>query len=252
VTSVGALVRDYVRGESEALATALQRPDDAAAVHRARVAARRLRSVLGAYSAVVPDTGPLRHELRWLGACLAELRRLDVLAGEHVGDPEILAEIRRQRDDALARTGGELAGPRVTHLLSGLEELVGSEGWSELPAERVTRRVLSRELERVLGRAEVAHHPGPDRDARLHDVRKAAKRLRYAAELARPVLPAAAEVAARAERVQELLGARNDVVSARAWRADLSLARPDLAARIEVPGPADLAEYDAALAALVR
>jgi CHAD domain-containing protein len=55
-----------------------------------------------------------------------------------------------------------------------------------------------------------------DRDAALHDVRKAAKRLRYAAEAAAEVLgPRAVRLAAVSEAVQEALGEHHDSVVAR-------------------------------------
>jgi CHAD domain-containing protein len=52
-----------------------------------------------------------------------------------------------------------------------------------------------------------------DTDALLHEVRKAAKRVRYAAESARPVVGSAARDLAEAMAdVQEVLGAHNDSV----------------------------------------
>lgn len=250
--AVGALVRDYVHARTEALAACLGQPEDARDVHRTRVSARRLRSVLGAYAAVIPDPGGLRHELRWLGSVAAGLRQLDVLAAAFDDDPELLEEIARQRAAELDPARSQLGSVRTSHVLTALEELVDEDGWSEQPAEPATRRVLSRETERVLARAEVAHLPGADRDARLHDVRKAAKRLRYSAELASPVLPAAAEVATRAERLQEVLGARNDRVAAQRWLADLAQRRPDLAQRAKLPPEDDLTSYGEALGALLR
>jgi CHAD domain-containing protein len=53
-------------------------------------------------------------------------------------------------------------------------------------------------------------------DHELHEVRKAAKRLRYAAESAEPVLgDEATALAARAEEVQEILGEHQDSVVSR-------------------------------------
>ena len=251
MTAVGALVRDYVRDQSTVLDSSRGLPEDPVAVHRTRVSARRLRSVLGSYSSVVPDVGGLRHELRWLGSVVAGLRRLDVLAAAYPGDADVLEEIGRRRAAGLEAAREHLAGPRASHIATALDELVASDGWSELPGDLVARRVISREHERVLERAEVAHLPGADRDARLHDVRKAAKRLRYTAETVTSVLPSAAEVARRAERLQDVLGSRNDRVAAQAWLATLAVDRPDLAERVTLPPEDDLAAYDEALAALL-
>jgi len=58
---------------------------------------------------------------------------------------------------------------------------------------------------------------GPRREALLHEVRKAAKRTRYAAETALPVAPRRAErYARRLEELQTLLGHHHDTVALRA------------------------------------
>ena len=59
--------------------------------------------------------------------------------------------------------------------------------------------------------------PGITRDRALHEVRKGAKRLRYAADAAAPVgHKAASRLAAAAEEIQSLLGEHQDSVAARA------------------------------------
>src|SRR6266496_637543 len=54
------------------------RRDEPDSVHRMRVAARRMRSVLRVYRRLLPDTSRLRDDLRWLGRSLAEARDLEV------------------------------------------------------------------------------------------------------------------------------------------------------------------------------
>jgi CHAD domain-containing protein len=79
----------------------------------------------------------------------------------------------------------------------------------------------------VLHRDRAAEHAEADRAARLHDVRKAAKRLRYAAEAAgEPVL------ADRAEALQEQLGAGNDALMTVAWLDRTARELPDEADRL--------------------
>ena len=57
---------------------------------------------------------------------------------------------------------------------------------------------------------------GEDRDEALHEVRKAAKRLRYAAESASPVFGTKARrLAQSAKKIQTLLGDHHDLVVAR-------------------------------------
>ena len=62
-----------------------------------------------------------------------------------------------------------------------------------------------------------------DRDAAIHEARKAAKRARYAAEAAAPALGGPARrQAAQAKELQQLLGDHHDSVVARAVLLDLT------------------------------
>jgi CHAD domain-containing protein len=82
-------------------------------------------------------------------------------------------------------------------------------------------------VSRVYRAAERAAASGPEeRDARLHDVRKKAKRLRYAAETAASLHPAAQQVARRAEEVQDTLGLRQDAVIAQQQLERFAAAAP--------------------------
>jgi CHAD domain-containing protein len=70
-------------------------------------------------------------------------------------------------------------------------------------------------MRKAVRRAENAE-TSAEQDHELHEVRKAAKRLRYAAESAVPVLgDEATDLAARAEEVQEVLGEFQDSVVSR-------------------------------------
>jgi CHAD domain-containing protein len=87
-------------------------------------------------------------------------------------------------------------------------------------ARTVLPAILARDAKRVRRAAKAAHRVdlGPDRDDALHEVRKKAKRLRYAAESATPVLGRRGKrLAKRAKHVQDALGALQDTVASRAW-----------------------------------
>jgi CHAD domain-containing protein len=76
-------------------------------------------------------------------------------------------------------------------------------------------------------RAADAQPSGPERDEHLHEMRKSAKRLRYAAEAIRPVR--AREVGRlikQVKAVQELLGEHQDSVVARGLLRELGAAAP--------------------------
>ena len=78
-------------------------------------------------------------------------------------------------------------------------------------------------------RPELRSHP-PERDHWYHEIRKAAKRLRYAGEAVEPAFGApAAALAENAENLQEVLGEHQDSVVARQ-------ALRELGARIHLEG----------------
>lgn len=214
------------------------------AVHRMRVAARRLRSILRAGRRLLDPavTTPIAAELGWLGGELGYDRDREVLverleqrlaelpaplvtgpvgprlhawaAGHH-------AESRRQLLDALD-------SPRHLALLDSLDALLAEPPLlpqAHKPAEKVFRRALRTELRRVGTRLEPAFAapPGHDRDTALHEARKAAKRARYVAEAAVPAVGRrAARYRDRMRDLQELLGDHQDSSLARATLREIA------------------------------
>ena len=213
------------------------RTGDPAAVHQIRIAARRLRSALTTYSPMLEpgSVDPLREELRWLGTVLSEARdaqvmreRLDALVAHE--PPELVV------GPVLDRIDRELSGTFETGRAHGLAAL-DSERFSRLvaalddftanppllpaaaePAQEVLPTLLKQEVDIVAGRVrdlDEAVEP-EQRDLALHEVRKKAKRLRYAAESARPVLgKPARRLATWACTIQTELGLHQDAVVAR-------------------------------------
>ncbi|GKQ34896.1 CYTH and CHAD domain-containing protein [Streptomyces sp. A012304] len=237
--SAGGQVLAYVREQVRTLVDldpAVRRglPDS---VHRMRVACRRLRSCLRSYRSLFDRevTDPLRAELKWLGAELGAERDQEVLAermrtaleelpGELVLGPasaRLQAWDAARSSEARERSLAALTSPRYLALLEALNRLstrppLRSKA-SRKPA-KVLPKALSKEYDRLADRLERARNkpPGPDRDAALHDARKGAKRLRYAAEAARPALGGPAErLAKRVKAVQKALGDHHDSVVAR-------------------------------------
>jgi CHAD domain-containing protein len=202
---------------------------DAAAVHDTRVAARRARCTLATFAEVLgpSDPEPLREELRWWGGVVGAVRGVQVL---HLRWQPLLAELADVvAADAVAWLEGELgerqrvavgalrqaqAGDRYATLIAALAaaaspSLTGSPRPAGVVLPGLVRRACRR-MDRAARRVDVAGSQ-ESRAHRLHDVRKAAKRARYAAELCAPALGApAADLAARMESVQEVLGERQD------------------------------------------
>jgi CHAD domain-containing protein len=208
---------------------------DPEAVHQARIATRRMRSDLRTlHDFVQPRWATLlRGELRALGAELGAVRDIEVLRERLTLHAQLLpdtetaaarAAIRRlEHDHAVARSDllRALRHPRYASLHRALHEAVTTPRLTSsaqalaidaLPgAVRPTWRRLRRAVD------DLATVPS---DAALHGVRIRAKRCRYAAELAAPVIGRPArELAVALTRVQDVLGEHQDAVVADAWLA---------------------------------
>ena len=115
----------------------------------------------------------------------------------------------------------ELDGPRYLAVLDALDQLLADPPWSkrgQRPAGKELRRLVRRTVDR-LEQATTAVEAAPtahQRSELLHEVRKTAKQVRYAAESTVEVLGAdAAAFAKLVEQVQEVLGEYQDSVVVR-------------------------------------
>ncbi|MEU1366470.1 CYTH and CHAD domain-containing protein [Streptomyces sp. NPDC005803] len=207
------------------------------AVHRMRVATRRLRSTLRTYRKVLDRTAtdPLGKELKWLGAELGVDRdqevldarlhsRLDAMPRTLVLGP-VDARLRiwstARRNGSRNRLVAVLDGARYLTLLESLAALRTAPPLLPAaagPPGKTLARAVHKGHKRLAGRMEHALElpPGSERDLALHDARKAAKRARYAAEAARPALGKPARKSAkRLKALQKALGDHQDSVVAR-------------------------------------
>ncbi|MFI7444435.1 CYTH and CHAD domain-containing protein [Nonomuraea indica] len=217
------------------------------AVHRMRVAARRLRSALKAFKKIVTGTAHVQDELRWLGTVLGEARDLEVMRARFTGRlaglaPELVVGPVRDRlggdlggrqQQAYDRIREALSGERYYALLDALDALVAVPeltGAAARPARKELVRAADANWRRVTRAYDTAQAIGdPERrEIAMHDVRKAAKRARYTAEALRPALGSDMKKLAKlAEAVQEVLGAHQDGMV-----AQQTLAREAEAARL--------------------
>lgn len=210
-------------------------PED---LHQMRVAVRRMRSVLKLGGHLLgPAAENVRAELGWLGRALGEVRDLDVLIGhlrETVADLEARdrAAARRlvslfvtERAKAKRRLSRSLSSPRYATLLRSVAQLARLPEREPDLAPPAGRPVAPTDLVAALRkpyrklRKAVAALPADPADDELHALRIRGKRLRYAAELAKPV--AAKKQARRIEqvivasrRLQDVLGEHQDAVVA--------------------------------------
>ncbi|NMM22150.1 MAG: CHAD domain-containing protein [Phycicoccus sp.] len=254
------------------------------AVHRMRVASRRLRSSLGTFRPLFRGSKPqrLRDELQWLGTVLGPVRDVEVIrahlqeaAATHAGDANlatVLAQLDHELAERHSRAHAEqviaMDGPRYAALLAALEAFVIRPPWARRTTKASARQTLPVLVGRACARVDRAARAAqssreadgmPERhDAELHEVRKAAKRARYAAEVAGSSAgPAAHALAERMEELQAVLGGHQDSLMVQALIRDLAgrmtkrqaLALDLLAGSEQGADESFLAAYDQALAA---
>jgi CHAD domain-containing protein len=197
---------------------------DVEAVHRARVASRRLREVLAPMRELWPDGRALlaRHDVRRVTRALGPVRELDVATGlfdelatarelDPVARLAVSRALSRDRDRAQRRMRGALPPRWRAQLASALGALVPPvppDGVAQVMAAidmRVRRR--GQRVCETLDHAGTVYVP-----ERLHQVRIAVKQLRYALEVAGEVRGRrpSAQVA-QLRRIQDLLGRAHDL-----------------------------------------
>ncbi|MCW2497625.1 CYTH and CHAD domain-containing protein [Jatrophihabitans sp.] len=234
--SLGGLIRAYVSTQVDALLQRdidLRRARDVA--HPTRVAIRRIRSVLHVFFDLFdPDRATaLNSELSWFSGLLGEVRDRDVLRdhlsaavaalpAEVVIGPvaeRIEAMLTAEREAAVLALSKAMKSPRYFALIrelkawrddpafrNGHEPTGGVGSWLRAAAAKVSARLRA---------AEKLDATTVEAAAAMHRARKAAKRARYIAELARPRLGGKAKsVIAEATATQDRLGGHQDSVIA--------------------------------------
>lgn len=227
------------------------------AIHQMRVAARRLRSLLATGRSLLTAgaSDGIRTELQWISGVLGaardptvvEDRLRELLAEEPPGlvvGPA--AERINESLDASAAAGMKevivaLEGERYAALLERLSEFIVDAPWTakaSRPPETTVRKLVAKDEARlrravdglapreVGGTDESSGSGAESRDAGLHEIRKSAKRLRYAAEFAATVArekdaKRLAKTAAASRKIQTALGLHQDSVVAQTLLSEL-------------------------------
>lgn len=208
------------------------------AVHQMRTLTRRLRSVLRSYRKFfkAAPVAELESELKSLAKTLGRYRDVEVLHARLRKDlddlpvtlvlgplqAELDERMKVRADTALAAVRTRLNSPRYFRLLDKLEAFldappVAPEGTG--PARKTTAKYVNKAAKRVAKRhdAAVGAAVGPSRDLAFHEVRKAAKKLRFAASAVESVHgKPARKMADAAHGIQTVLGEHQDSAVARA------------------------------------
>jgi CHAD domain-containing protein len=227
--------------------------DDPEDVHKLRVAARRLRSDLHSFAAVLDParTETIRSELGWLGGVVGVVRDTDVLSArlatrlaalpepDAAGVHRLQVLLERQAVDTRTAMLIALRSARYLHLLDTLVDLAAAPPFRKAAGKltpRTSQRLASKIVQKPWRRVAYAVESlGPDpSDAQLHQVRILAKRSRYAAEAAAPLLrPAATRFAAAVADLQTVLGDHQDTVLAEAWLRNAVVGHPEAVATVQ-------------------
>jgi len=202
-------------------------------VHQARVATRRLRSDLATFGSLLDETWVthIRAELYWLAGELGVARDADVLLArlqrqtaelsgpDAVAATTLLRTLDAERAKARSRAGNALATPRYAALL---DQLVGASRMPPLTEDATLRAsdVVPARVGKAWGHlVKAVDQVGDDTPIELlHEVRKKAKRCRYACEAATPVCGREAKrLGAAVAEIQGVLGDLQDAAVAEAW-----------------------------------
>ena len=207
--------------------------EDAEFLHQMRVALRRLRSALSAFSAALPDAAraPVAAELKWLGGALAPARDWDVFVTETLPPlnrafenrpalPTLAAEAVRLRSIAQRDMRRAVRSRRYQKVLITLASWLTGRGWLEhadasaramldSPVRGYAQSELEARYERVRKRGRrIGELSAPE----LHELRIAVKKLRYSIDFFAGLFAADAvrTLRSRLSRLQDILGTIND------------------------------------------
>jgi triphosphatase len=216
-------------------------------IHQFRVALRRLRSALTLLHSLAPSATleTLRVDARWLASNLSGARSWDVFLSETLvevasgcdglqGFDAVRALAEQARAASYATVRETLATPRSGRFQLALGAWIEQRGWRHdvasdnlaalaAPVMAFANAALTKRHDKVLKRGR--HFKQLPTSAR-HDLRLAAKKLRYTADFFLPLFDqqtSAKRYARRLSRLQDRLGRYNDAAATRQLIAQLPL-----------------------------
>jgi CHAD domain-containing protein len=205
-------------------------------IHQTRVALRRLRAAFGLFRGTVdgPEVRALAAEAKWLARECAPARDLQVFLTETVSDvPPLVRRVgKRLADVHLQHARAALSGARFAVFEHGLEAFAASSsaasGKDDARLDVFGRAVLEARCAKALHRGRKIEKANAER---LHRLRIAIKKLRYAAAYFGPAFASATFASKRVKpyieatvRLQGALGALNDRAVAAQMLTDLATA----------------------------
>src|SRR5258708_7246411 len=218
MTSLATVVRGLLathHAEWMRNAQAVLRKPTENAVHDMRVAGRKLRAALKPFKKFLPASSkPIDRGLFAIGTLLGTARDLDVhlayiargpagLASYRKDCVEQLRQARREVQEALRATSFYRLNETIEALWKG--KLLDAER----PANSAAHKLLKKQYRKL--RKASKSLKTDSADAKLHRIRRALRRMRYAAQFFEPLgKPALQKIAAKLGKWQDLLGYRQD------------------------------------------
>ena len=210
--------------------------EDPEFLHQMRVALRRLRSALSAFSGALPDVArkPVADDLKWLASALGPARDWDVFVMEtlplaRAAFPErpalaaLAQESVRLQADAQGDMRRALRSRRYQRTMVGLASWLSLQSWREhaegdqaslldAPVRAYAQAELEGRYERVRKRG---RNPGALSAEELHALRIAIKKLRYSLDFFAALFDpdGVKRLRSRLSRLQEVLGTLNDAAT---------------------------------------
>ncbi len=206
----------------------VRKSEDIEYIHRMRVASRRLRSALGIFIGILPEKKKavwIRH-IRKLTRALGEARDTDVQIDlvsqifNGVKDPKckpglnrILLRLTQQREglqaDVLSALNDLEKSKVCPQILSRFSPLATGTKETTPPLYQLAYSIINEKLNDFLSYEVYLRQP--DNTAMLHEMRIAAKRLRYSMEIFAPIYPdELSQPLQAARKSQQLLGDIHD------------------------------------------
>ena len=178
---VGANVRQFRLNET------LIEEQNPEALHQARVGLRRLGSALKIFKPILVDDEyqKIREEIRWLVRELGKVRNVDVVA--NMAPANLLDQLETARAIAYSNVAETLGSIRTRRLLINLTEWVADGPWLS-QIETVGNRKQASEvfagdvLRHLRKKLKKSGNLSACDDEQRHEVRKTAKKLRFASE----------------------------------------------------------------------
>lgn len=248
--------RDVLRECLDQIATnihVIRELDDPEGPHQLRIGLRRLRSVFSVYAPVLesPEMERLGEEARWLGQEVGSLRDLDVVADEIVrreaglhpdelGLGSLADVLSLQAAERRLQLRKVLVEARSQRFLLDLARFTETRGWLvpedfdqtgrlAMPVAELAEQSLAKCWKKVGKRARKLE--ALDVEQR-HELRKALKALRYAAEFFSPLYPAkrVGPFVKHLKKLQVVFGDLNDAATVRTMLSGTAVHDGDAAA----------------------